>query len=378
MIEIGKLYLQRVEEQTRLCADVSVNGRGTTLWFGVETAQEAYLCAERSDAFVMALLPMAMRSGQDIACVTAMSERLHYQLEGYLIPSLAAAETLYRPVSVRAPLAAERVRNRGAVGTGFSGGVDSLYSVMTHGKESAYPLTHLALFDVGVFEGAAFRMNFRRSCDNARRFAAENGLELVALDSNLPEALPERFLDVYSFRNLAGAMALQSLFSVYLLSSGHDVAQFTFDLHNSATYDLLTVHCAQTESLAIYLSGSQVQRSQKLAALAEWPPSWRWLHPCVYGRVGEKNCGHCKKCARDMTTLYALGALGRYEAVFDLAAYEKALPQRMGFVLANRGNHLYDETLRLLEERNVSIPPAAYACEQQFRRAMKNLEEGSV
>jgi len=42
--------------------------------------------------------------------------------------------------------------------------------------------------------------------------------------------------------------------------------------------------------------------------------------------------------------------------------------------MANRGGHLYDETLELLEEKNVAIPPAAYACEKQFRLAMENLK----
>lgn len=378
MLQIGKIYIRHTEGQAQLCGDLSLNGRGTTLWFAVEEEKENYLCSDRSDAFVMALLPTAMRGGHTIVCETPMSQRLHYQLENYLIPALCAAGELYHPVSIQAPLTSDPVRNSGAVGTGFSGGVDSLYSIMTHGKDSCYPLTHLALFNVGVFEGPAFRESFRKSCRNAQGFASQMGLELVCVDSNISQILPERFLDVYSFRNLAAAMALQGLFSVYLLSSGHDYANFTFDLHNSATYDLLTVHCAQTEGLSIYLSGGQTRRSEKLRALSEWSPAYRWLHPCVYGHVGGLNCGHCKKCARDATTLYALGTLDRFAAVFDVPAYEKSLPQRIGFVLANRGNHLYDETISLLDKNSIQIPPMAYACEKQFRKAMQNLKETQI
>lgn len=375
MLQIGTVYIQRTDGQARLCAEIQLNGRGTTLWFGVEEGQAEYLCALRSDAFVMALLPTAMRGGHIIQCETPMSERLHYQLERYLIPSLCAAGQMYHPVSIQAPLTSERIESKKGVGTGFSGGADSMYTILTHGKESDFPLTHLALFNVGVFEGPAFRESFRKSCRNALAFAEKMGLELVCVDSNISQVLPERFLDVYSFRNLAAAMALQSLFSVYLLSSGHDVASFTFDLHNSATYDLLTVHCAQTEFLSFYLSGSQTRRCDKLKALSGWEPAYEWLHFCVYGHVSGKNCGHCKKCARDMTTLYALGRLERFEAVFDIPAYKKALPQRIGFVLANRGNHLYDETIALLEEHNIPIPPLAYVCETQFRKALGALKE---
>ena len=375
MLEIGKLYITHTDAQARLCADIILNGRGTTLWFGVEEDQADYLCDKRSDAFVMALLPAAMRGGHEIVCRTPMSERLHYQLMNYLVPSLCAAGDLYHPISIQAPLTSEPVKNKWGVGTGFSGGVDSLYTIMTHGKDSTYPVTHLAVFNLGVFEGPGFRKTFHNACRAARSFAAELGLQVVGLDSNISQVLPERFLDVYSFRNLAGAMALQNLFAVYLLSSGHDVANFSFDLRNTATYDLLTVHCAQTESLSIYLPGCQVLRSGKLKALSDWGPAHRWLHPCFSTTAGSKNCGHCKKCTRDMTTLYALGTLDRFEAVFDISSYKKALPQRIGFVLANRADYQYEETLGLLAENGIDIPPAAYVYETQFRKALEKLKE---
>ena len=49
---------------------------------------------------------------------------------------LCAAGEMYHPVSIQAPLTSERLRNKRGVGTGFSGGMDSLYSVMTHGAEN--------------------------------------------------------------------------------------------------------------------------------------------------------------------------------------------------------------------------------------------------
>lgn len=343
MLNIGELYLQHTDGQVRLCADVALNGRGTTLWFGVDEKQGDYLCGDRSDAFVMALLPTAMRTGQDIVCQTPMSERLHYQLEQLLIPSVCAAGTLYHPIHIQAPLTAEKANSKGAVATGFSGGVDSLHTIMTHGKDSPFPLTHLTLFNVGVFEGAAYRQGFQISCRNAQGFAEEMGLELVGLDSNLPQVLPERFLDVFTYRLLAGALVLQGLLSTYLISSSYDLGTFRFDLHDSGTHDFFLIHCAQTESMSVYDPGVQIKRVQKIRELAEWEPAHRWLHFCIFGHVGEKNCGRCKKCARDISTLYGLGALERFEAVVDIPAFRRTLPQQLGLVLANRGENLYDE-----------------------------------
>lgn len=375
MINIGKLYLQREQEQVRLCADITWGKRGTTLWFGVAPEQEEYLCVQRSDAFVMALLPTAMREGQDISCETPMSQRLHYQLEHYLVPTLVSAGTLYHRISIHAPLTSERLQNKGAVGTAFSGGVDSLYTIMSHGADSDYPVTHLTHFNVGVFAGFGGREAFLRSCEASRPFADELGLEFVALDSNLQEAIPERYLDVYSFRNLAGALALQGLLSVYLLSAAIVAENFIIDLHDSCGFDLLNVPCAQTESLAIHLAGMEITRIGKLEALTQWEPSHRWLHPCTAGLVNDKNCGGCQKCIRDLVALYALDKLDCYDQMFDIPAFRKTLPQRIGYVLANTKSVLTHSVACLLKERGAYIPPAAYVFEKQFRRSMENLEK---
>lgn len=367
MLHIGELYLQHTDGQCRLCANIALNGKGTTLWFGVDETQEDCLCAERSDAFVMALLPTAMRGGYDITCETPMSQRLRYQLENYLIPTLAAQGDLYQTVSIHAPLTGERVKSKGGVGTGFSGGADCLYTIMTHGKDSEYALTHLAVFNLGAFDGSKYREHYHNACNDAVGFAEEQGLDLIFLDSNIVDVLSEEFLEVYSFRNLAGAMALQGLFSVYLLSSGHAFSELTFDLKNNSTYDLLTVCCAQTESLAVYSSGGQLHRYKKLEALAQWEPAHRWLHPCFRRRLSSGNCGRCKKCIHTMTVLHAYGALDRFQAVFDVDDYRKSFPQHIGYLLAVRENPLYGTPLRLLKENNIPIPPQAYEEEKALR-----------
>lgn len=372
MLTIGNTYLIHKDGQARLCADLTLNGKGTTLWFGVDTANEAYLCTERSDAFVMALLPTAMRGGYDIAFQTPMSERLHYQLSHYLIPTVCDAGDLYHPIKLIGPLTSEPVANCGGVGTGFSGGVDCLYTVMTHEKDSTYPLTHLAVFNVGAFDGSEYQKNFHNACIDAGKFAQAQNLPLVCLDSNIVEVLPEEFLEVYSFRNLAGAMVLQRLFSVYLLSSGHAFNNLTFDLSNNSTFDLLLVHCAGTESLAFYSSGGQVQRHEKIKALADWEPAHSWLHPCFRNRLSRGNCGKCKKCIHTMTSLYAYGVLDRFQPVFDVSAFLQNFPQNIGYLLTIQDKPFYQSALQLLNDHNIPIPPQAYEEAEKLRRQGRN------
>lgn len=375
MLYIGKGYLTHADGWTRLCADITIGKHRTTIWFGVECAQEEYLCVGRADPFVMALLPAAMRGGHEIVCEDVMSERLHYQLCGHVIPALAFAGELYHVISITAPLTAAAYPNQGAVGTGFSGGVDSMYTIMQHGADSEYPLTHLALFDTGGLLPEHGREKHAKFYSVAKRFAEEQGLKTISVRTNLEETLSnaEPRAEVHSFRNLARALSVQGLFSIYLLSSGLSAANFGFDLHDPTSHEPLLVPSASTEGLTFYSSGMEQKRHDKLKILAEWEPTWLWLHPCLRGAPGEMNCGRCKKCIRDLTVLYALDKLERYKAVFDIEDFRKNLAARLGFILAKYNYCLYDEPAELLKASGKPIPPAAYVYARQFDRAMESL-----
>ena len=256
MIHIGELYLERTPEQTRLCADISMGDRGTTLWFGVAPEQESYLCTVRSDAFVLALLPTAMRRGLDLCCETPMSERLHYQLEHYLVPTLADAGTVYRRVCIHAPLTDTPVENMHAVGTRFSGIEDIQSAVTAHGKDSEFPLTHLLLFSPTILGETPLPDRSGKPCSNIQTFAEQIGLELVVLVSNISEILSEQPAHVCSFRVFAGIFALQNLLSIFFFPLTCNIASFSLDACRCEAYDLLTIHCTQTETLSVYPTGS--------------------------------------------------------------------------------------------------------------------------
>ena len=373
MLRIGKTYLKRADGSTRLCADLTIGDRRTTLWFGVNSDQEEYLAPGRADPFVMAMLPSAMRKGHEIVCEDPMSERLHHQLVNGLIPTLAFAGKLYQPVKITAPLTAEKLPNQGAVGTGFSGGADCLYTIMKHGADCEFPLTHIAIFHSrAVYD----KPGFVEMCRLGDRFAQELGLKRVYLDTNLSQILSfERYGNVYTFRNLACALALQGLFSVYLISSGHSVSRLKINLENVSQYDPLTVNCASTESITFYLSGGETTRVKKLETLADWEPSWRWLHPCIRVLPGGPNCGWCKKCSRDQTALYAFGALDRYRSVFDVDDYLCNLPRHIEFLLSFEDSQTSGNTLQILKERNIPIPDEAFlhAKQIQIQRIRKQL-----
>ena len=371
MLKIGKIGTERMDGFTRLCSVIRIGDKAQQLWYGVPTEQESALSVGRADPFVLALLPTALRQGLDISSEDPLSERLHFQLRNDLIPALVQTEGPYHCVSLHTPLTDIPLPSQNAVATGFSGGVDSLYTIYRHGQDCEYPLTHLAVFNCGIYEGKNYRQTFLDACRRCGEFAREQKLKTVFVDSNLYEVLPERYLDVGTFRLLSCALAVQGLVSIYLLSSGYPFEQFSLDVHNTACFDPLSVNCVSTESLQVYLSGAETDRVKKWEALSGWEPSFRWISPCIFEQPGELNCGHCKKCVRDLAILYALNRLDNYRAVFDIQDYQKHLPQRLGFVLANRKDPICRDAVALLSSKKAYIPPLAHTCGALFRQVIE-------
>lgn len=295
MLKIGKSYIVKIDGISRLCADIAIDEYKQTLWFGVDSSKEDYLSVGRADPFVMVMLPAAMRGGHEIICEDIVSERLHYQLCDYLIPALSFAGDMYHKIHITAPLTAEPYPDRGGVGTSFSNNVDSLYTISRHRPGSECPLTHITVFNAGVFKGAGYREKFSRRCHAVARFANKYGLETVFVDTNLYESLAENFVEIASFRSIACVLALQGLFSVYLLPAV-DADKFAVDVHACAAFDLLTTGCAATETLTIYPDGSETKYTEKLAVLEEWEPSRRLLRPDTLKKPVK--CHDCSFAAR--------------------------------------------------------------------------------
>lgn len=339
------------------------------MWFGVEPADKDMIAEDRADSFVIVLMFLAERLGQDIVSEAPVSRKLLYELRHYVIPVI-----FDRKFDIIAE-SSDIIYSGSEVATGFSGGVDSMYTVMMHGKDSEYPLTTLCFFNTGVYEGEKYRNTYIEALKNAGEFADMYGYKIVGVDSNIREVLNERYLDVYSFRLAAFALLLQKSVSVYMFSSGHRAVEFEVDRHNTSSYDLFSIYQLSSESLSFFLSGCEITRVGKIQALCDYEPSKKWLAPCVFSqRAGTKNCGHCKKCIRDMSVLYSMGRLEEYSEVFDIDDYIRNLPLRMGFVFAN-DEPLCREAADFIKKSGIAIPEKSRIFEKQFRTAMRNLKQ---
>lgn len=315
---------------TRLVSVVYFEGCLKEVWLSVDDKYSQYLCAERGDAFVIGLLPVAMRRGLDIVCETPVSERLLFQLRSTLLPLLAKYGKNVHEVKIDAPIAIEPVANAGGVGAGISCGVDSLHIVKNHSGDE-YPglkLTHLVLNNVGAFfcGGKVNDSQLKWTIDLTRKFCEEYGYELILTDSNIFEFTNKDFEVQHTYLNVFAVYCLQKLWKVFYYGSGGIDFMKGFTLvnhehHDCSAYDLLLLDCLSTENLEIYSEGAAFERLDKIAHIVDFEPAQKYLEVCVQG-VG-KNCGRCVKCARTLLMLDYLGALDKFGKVFDVEAYKR-------------------------------------------------------
>ena len=209
------------------------------LWFAVPIEYKGFLCAERSDAFVVAMLWYAMITGSDIMVEEPMSEQMAFNVQQFLIPALCTSENGHKIIKLMGPTVSDALKNVGAVGTGMSCGVDSLYTLHEYNSADIpknYRLTHLTYYNMGAifhpnrsekrkyslqeFYETTDVMSIEK-CKNAQKVAEMSGLPLIYVKSNLDS---DYYRGAYGhtgvYRNCAMTLSLQKLFSKYYNSSG--------------------------------------------------------------------------------------------------------------------------------------------------------------
>ncbi|MEG2287375.1 MAG: hypothetical protein RSC00_05655, partial [Ruthenibacterium sp.] len=159
-IVFEKPYLEKNGNNTRVCCRITgMEAQPFVLWYEVDNAYADCLCTERSDAFLVGLLPHLMaRSTTDAPSVVELaqplSERIYYQINQAILPALVpASKGMYKPIELVCEVDGTVLPTARAVGTGISGGVDSFYTLLTNqdSKATRYNLTHGVYCDLALY-----------------------------------------------------------------------------------------------------------------------------------------------------------------------------------------------------------------------------------
>jgi hypothetical protein len=330
---------------------------------------------ESSNCFLVGMLYPAMRYGEDIDVEGVVSAKLLYNLNEYLIPLMAICDTRLKRIRVNAASTDCSPRpGAKAVGTGFSGGIDSFATICEHFARptpEGFKLTHLFFFNVGAHgipkkpgDLESIERQFRARYEKFKGFPDEVGLPFVPVDSNIHKFHPWGHLETATFATVSAVLFLQrGIRRYYLASSGHTYRQLWKFLGDGGRPDaierinMMLLPWLSIEGLDIIDDGNLYDRSQKTAIVAEYPPARRYLNVCYGHDTLDTNCSVCPKCARTLLTLDILGKLDDFSGVFDIPKYRREVRRRLiAETIASESTNLFSRhQMDLARSRGVNL-----------------------
>jgi hypothetical protein len=365
---IKKPIIKVIGSKARLCARFEIGDQQNELWYGVDEKYQGWFADERSDAFVLALLPLAMLLKENIIVEGGMSALLRYNLTAYFInifrkqvPRLSPVEIFAQDLNSK--LSKVKANN---VVTGFSAGVDSFCVFLDHNSGRVpenFKVTHFLFNNVGSHNDKTKKV-FESRYEKLAQVANEIGVPILKLDSNLSEILDPYFTfqETHTIRNASAALSFQNSVSRFYYASGCKVEDCYVGFSSDMAYsDPIILNLFSTEQIQCISSGSQYSRVDKTRIIADFSFAQQYLDVCVEPiKQGEKiNCSSCFKCLRTMLTLEILGKLNKFNKVFNIEVYNKKRTSYIKNILIS-DDPFATEIKGLAKKENFEFPIVAY------------------
>lgn len=342
-IIIGRPVVTISEESARLSSDILIDGKTMTLWCETQKNYSQFLLSERSDAFLSAILPLAMRSGKDIVCEAPVTEQFLHNLNEILIPHLSNHDPRLHRSKIMAVGDASVLSNGGAVSTGMSCGVDSFYTVSLYleSKFKSMNLTHL-------YTGNYIYGNEGEIYQRAELVAKDLRLPLVQTRTNINEQLKLPHLYTHFFKTMFGVLAIRKLFRTYYYSTAEDFSHFDLKdngTNTTAAIELLLLYTFTCFDFNVVTGGAKSERPEKTRAISDLPSARKFLNVCLFP-LAKNNCGKCEKCRRTLLTLDMAGRLDNFREVFDIDEYLKTRLVSLRYLVRKKDTNMMREVYR--------------------------------
>ncbi len=357
MITIGELAIKEEKDEVIISARIKGEGIDEDLWYKVPQKFGKYLLPNNSDAFLVGLLFLGLRTGNDIKTTSPVSARLYYNINHYVIPALCLADPELKPVKVIAETYEEDLNVGKIAATGFSCGVDSFAAYTDHLEEKgSYEIGYFTFFNAGSHGsgGEKTKEIFRKRLERVKKFAESVNKEVITVDSNISEILQMKFQQTNTLRNISCALLFQKLFKNYYSASKNRFDYLKLDKYDSQDYDSIMLSLLSTESITFHSAVANLTRLERTQLITRNEKSYGHLDVCTSEnrRKGNKNCSDCNKCRRTALTLDLLGKLPLYEKVFDIETYKSKKHSYIAHVIANRKKDQINKDLyELLKEK---------------------------
>jgi len=293
-----------------------------TLWFSFP----ARFCSHVSgdvNGFAATLLPLAMILGEDMYLDGALSPRLLRGMEEYQRIQCAWNPSPFRPVGIEPETLQPTIADPGggAVGSSFSAGVDSAYTLWRHLPENetnpSYRISHCLMIngfddDLDLDDSGRFA-NIEHA---VQPMMDRIGTQLIVCKTNYMSFSDNRILkQSFAAMVTAPALVLGGRFSTFYIP-----ASYRFDDFYRDGSHLLLDHLIATETMETIHEGSHVKRTEKTEVISTWGETYTTLRVCGSKTGYDKetnsiqNCCQCEKCIRTMKTLELYGELEQYKS----------------------------------------------------------------
>ncbi|MEI7749375.1 MAG: polysaccharide pyruvyl transferase family protein [Candidatus Moraniibacteriota bacterium] len=339
-MNISNIREKREREYVEVSADIRYDGETEvrTLWFCVFSPDQEV--AVGPEPFIAATLIDCMWKGEDIFIDGSISGKLLRSIEDIIGCHVLGNSELNR-IRIHAGAGDERNDGNGFVGSFFSGGVDSFYTLLKNKDE----ITHLILvrgLDIGL--NKEDDPIWEETVQKAGQVAREYGKRLVPVVTNIRFGFSDTAASAFWAESVSGSF----LCSVGLLLSGLFGKIF---IPSSLAYNEIEPHGSHpfldqlwsTDHLRFVQDGVESTRVEKIERYVSGNVA-NVLRVCWENRDKKYNCCTCEKCVRTMISLDLFGRLGQADAFLE-KGYRKSL-ERIN--LGNTGYQLsfWEEILK--------------------------------
>ncbi|CAA2139048.1 hypothetical protein [Hyphomicrobium sp. ghe19] len=299
------------------------DGWHTTEFAGVELAIRGQRTAPSISAFVPIALLLAAREGGSIHVDAALTETQLARLNCEFSPFVA---DFFDGKECRISAAAIET---GAIPPGqsalmFSAGVDSFYTLQKLGSLAITP-DMLLNIHAGAHDDNI--STWHRRLDNIRSVAATLDIPVETVETNFHCAYPEAHVKCHTIRNIAAAISLEGISSIYY-SSAYKLSELAYDKakkHALAYIDPVIMRSFLPSGFEAIYVGWEADRLEKTQAICNFPLAFDHLDVCTdqayqadRSKTEPINCGRCNKCIRTQIEIEACGSLDRFAKVFGL------------------------------------------------------------
>lgn len=252
-------------------------------------------------------------------------------------PSFHQVEIRHAGVRERLPES-----SAGRVGTFFSGGLDSFYTLLKH-RDEITDLIFIHDFGVDVSERARRERWSRLIREIGSRFE-KRVIEIETTDSSFLRLYTKFGRESHGSALAAAGHLLSPQFRKIYIAASYPYT----DLHPWGSHPELDPHWS-TEALDFVHDGAEAGRVAKARLVSQCDTALKSLRVCTSGAHRAENCGTCEKCVRTMINLAVVGALDRctaFPSSLDIRKVRK-------IVAADQVRPLIQENLRELERSNL-------------------------